>query len=216
MRMAITPRIHIVTISRSDFSWKRAAHLRQLLCCLVSFLLLCSIRALAHDHHAPPARIITDEQVGPWTISVWAQQHMDTGRFFVKVRPSSGTTVLDDLKVEIGVQPTDQSSTETFYAASREFPDGQYAAEAPFDTEKPWQIRVRLQSSRGVNETTTYIGASPPGSGQWQLLLYSLPFLSVGGLWLRVYQLRRGLKRSLALGKDIALSNAPPSGNRAI
>jgi hypothetical protein len=129
---------------------------------------------------------------------------MDTGRFFVKVRPSSGTTVStvpDDLKVEIGVQPVNQSSPETFYAASRELPDGQYAAEAPFDTEKSWQIRVRLQSSRGVNETTTYIGASPPGPGQWQLLLYSLPFISVGGLWLRVYRLRRGLKRSLALGE---------------
>src|SRR5215831_9576772 len=112
MRMAITPHIHIVTISHSDFSWKRAAHLGQFLY-LVSFLLLCSISALAHDHHAPPARIITDEQVGPWTISVWTQQHMDTGRFFVKVRPSSGTTVptvLDDLKVEIGIQPANQNS----------------------------------------------------------------------------------------------------------
>ncbi|HEY2364162.1 MAG TPA: hypothetical protein VGK36_23795 [Candidatus Angelobacter sp.] len=157
------------------------------------------MNALAHDHHAPPARIITDEQVGPWTISVWSQQHMDTGRFFVKVRPSSGTTVLDDLKVEIGVQPADQSSPETFYSANRESPDEQYEAEAPFDSEKSWQIRVRLQSSRGFNETTTYINASPPLSGQWQLLLYSLPFLSVIGLWLRVYQLRRGLKRSLAL-----------------
>lgn len=203
----------------SGFSRKRAAHLGQFLHCLMSFLLLCSISALAHEHHAPPVRIISDEQVGPWTISVWAQQHMDTGRFFVKVRPSSGTTVptaQDDLKVEIGVQPANQSSPETFYPANRESPDEQYAAEAPFDAEKSWQIRVRLQSSRGVNETTTYIGASPPGSGQWQLLLYSLPFLSVGGLWFRVYGLRRGLKRSLALGKANALSSASPSGNRAI
>ncbi|HEV8182047.1 MAG TPA: hypothetical protein VGQ61_06715, partial [Candidatus Angelobacter sp.] len=179
------------------------------------FSLLCSISAPAHDHHAPPVCIITDEQVGPWTISVWAQQHMDTGRFFVKVRPSSGTTVPDDLKVEIGVQPANQNSPEIFYAASRESQDEQYEAEAPFDIEKSWQIRVRLQSSRGVNETTTYIGASPPGSGQWQLLLYSLPFLSVGALWLRVYRLRRGLRRSLAMGRDIALSSAPSSGNRA-
>jgi hypothetical protein len=184
----------------------------------VSFSLLCSISALAHDHHAPPVRIITDEQVGPWTISVWAQQHMDTGRFFVQVRPSSGTTVPtlpDDLKVEIGVQPASLNSPEIFYAASRESQDEQYEAEAPFDIEKSWQIRVRLQSSHGVNETTTYIGAAPPGTGQWQFLLYSLPFLSMGGLWLRVYWLRRGLKRSLALGRDTALSSASPSGNRA-
>jgi hypothetical protein len=194
----------------------RAAHLRHFLCCLVSFLLLCSISADAHDHHGPPARIITDEQVGPWTISVWVQQHMDAGQFFVKVRPPSGTTVPDDLKVEIGVQPVSQNSPETFYPASRESPDGQYTAAAPFDTEKSWQIRVRLQSSRGVNETTTYIGASPPGSGQWQLLLYSLPFLSVGGLWLRVHRLRRGVKRSLALGRANALTSVPPSGNRPL
>jgi hypothetical protein len=199
MRMAITPGIHILSTMNSCFSRTRAAHLRQLLCCLVSFLLLCSISALAHDHHAPPARIITDEQVGPWTISVWAQQHMDTGRFFVKVRPSSGTTIPDDLKVEVGVQPANQNSPETFHAASPDSQEEQYTAEAPFDTEKSWQIRIRLQSSGGVNETTTYLGAAPPGSGTWQFLLYSFPFLSVGGLWLRVYWLRRGLKRSLML-----------------
>jgi hypothetical protein len=129
---------------------------------------------------------------------------MDTGLFFVKVRPSSGTTVPtvpDDLKVEIGVQPANQSSPETFYPASRESQDEQYIAEAPFDIEKSWQIKVRLQSSRGINETTTYINASPPLPGQWQFLLYSLPFLSVGGLWLRVYLLRRGLKRRWALAR---------------
>ena len=219
MRMAITPRIHIVTISRSGFSWTRAAHLGQLLCCLVSFLLLCSISALAQHHHAPPVRIITDEHVGPWTISVWAQQHMDIGIFFVKVHPSSGKAgpaVPDDLKVEIGIQPANQSSPETFYPASRDFQDKQYIAEAPFDAEKSWKITVRLQSSRGLNETTTYINASPPLAGQWQFLLYSLPFLSVGALWLRVYLLRRGLKRSLALGRDAALSSASPSGSKAI
>jgi hypothetical protein len=198
MRMAITPGIHILSTMNSCFSRTRAAHLRQLLCCLVSFLLLCSISTLAHDH-SPPIRIMTDEHVGPWTISAWAQQHMDTGKFFVHVRPSFGTTVPDDLKVEVGVQPANQNSPETFYAASRESQDEQYEAEAPFDMEKSWQIRVRLQSSRGVSETTTYIGAAPPGFGQWQLLLYSSPFLSVIGLWLRVYWFRRGLKRSLAL-----------------
>ena len=203
MRLDITPGIHILSMN-SGFLRKRAARLASLLCSLVSFLLLCSTSAFAQHHYAPPARIITDEQVGPWTISVWAQQHMDTGRFFVKVRPSSGTTIPDDLKVEIGVQPANQNSPETFYPASRETPEGQYAAEAPFDAEKSWQIRVRLQSSRGVNETTTYIGAAPPGFGQWQLLLYSLPFLSVGGLWLRVYRLRRGLKRNVALAREMA------------
>jgi hypothetical protein len=204
MRMAITPGIHILSMN-SWFLGKRAAHSGQLLC-LASFLLLCNMSALAHDHHAPPARIITDEQVGPWTISVWAQQHMDTGKFFVQVRPASGRTagttvptLPDDLKVEIGVQPANQNSPETFYPASRDSEDEQYEAEAPFDSEKSWQIRVRLQSSRGFNETTTYINASPPLSGQWQFLLYSFPFLSMGGLWLRVYWLRRGLKRSLAL-----------------
>ena len=208
MRMAITPGIHIMTRRGSGFSWKRAAHLAQLLCCLVSFLVVCSLSALAHDHHAPPVRIITDEQVGPWTISVWAQQHMDMEKFFVKARPASGTTpgttagttTPNDLKVEIGVQPATQNSPEVFYPASDESADGQYTAEAPLDAEKSWQIRIRLQSSLSVSETTTYLGAAPPGAGQWQLLLYSLPFLSVGGLWLRLYRLRRGVRRSLTVG----------------
>jgi hypothetical protein len=203
--MAITPGIHSLTIMMSFvFPRPPAARLRYFVCCFVNLLLLGSISAFAHDHHGPPARIITDEQVGPWTISVWAQQHMDMGRFFVQVRSSSGATVPDDLKVEIGVAPAGQNSPVTFYPASREpqsheTQDGQYTAEAPFDTEKSWQVTVRLKSSRGIYETTTYLGASPPGVGQWQLLLYSLPFLSVGGLWLRVYRLRRRARGSLAL-----------------
>ena len=196
--MAIAPGIHIVTM-HFVFARMGTAVRAQLFCGLVGSLLLFSPRALAHDHHGPPARIITDEQVGPWTISVWMQQHMDTGRFFVKVRSSSGTTVPDDLKVEIGVQPAGQNSPETFYPASSESADGQYRAELPFDTEQSWQVRVRLQGPRGVNEITTYIGPSAPGSGQWHLLLYSVPFLSVGGLWLRVYWLRRSIKRRLML-----------------
>ena len=198
MRMAIAPGIHIVTMY-FGFARMGTAVLAQLFCGLVSSLLLFSPNALAHDHHGPPARIITDEQVGPWTISAWIQQHMDSGRFFVKVRSSSGTTAPDDLKVEIGVQAADQNSPVTFYPASSESPDGQYSAELPFDTEQSWKVTVRLQSSRGVNEITTYIGPSAPGSGQWHLLLYSVPFLSVGGLWLRVYWLRRGVKRRLML-----------------
>ncbi len=197
MRMAITPGLHIVTMS-SGFARPRVANPLGFLCCLVGCLLLCDISALAHDHHGPPVRIITDEQVGPWTISVWAQQHMDTGKFFVKARPSSGTKIPDDLKVEVGVRPAGQSSPVTFYPASYASQDEQYTAEAPYDTEHSWEVRVRLASPRGVNETTTYIGAAPPGSGEWQLLLYSVPFLSVGGLWFRVHWLRRGIKRRLA------------------
>lgn len=208
MRVAIAPGLFIVTMQfgfpRFGFLKISTAGLAQLLCGLVSFVLLFSSSALAHDHHAPPVRIMTDAHAGPWTVSVWAQQHMDTGRFFVQVHPSSGTALpndlkINDLKVEVGVQPANQNSPMTFYPASRESPDGQYRAEAPFDTEQAGEVRVRLHSSRGVNEITTYLGTAPSGPGEWQLLLYSLPFLSVGGLWLRVYWLRRGVKRKLAL-----------------
>lgn len=171
---------------------------------LLSFVLLFSPSALAHDHHAPPVRIITDAHAGPWTVSVWAQQHMDTGRFFVQVHPSSGAALppdlkMNDLKVEIGVQPANQNSPMTFYPASPDSPDGQYRADLPFDTQQPGQVNVRLQSSHGVHEITAYLGTPPAGLGEWQLLLYSLPFLSVGGLWLRLYWLRRGLKSRLVL-----------------
>jgi len=213
MRMAIAPGIHILTMR---FGFPRFGSMKvsngvraHILCGMLSFLLLFSPRALAHDHHAPPVRIITDEQAGPWTVSVWAQQHMDTGRFFVQVHPSSGTMLppdlknhdlkMNDLKVEVGVQPANQNSLMTFYSASSDSPDGQYQADVPFDTQQAGQVKVRLQNSRGVNEITTYLGTAPAGSGEWQLLFYSLPFLSVGGQWLRVYWLRRGVKSRLAL-----------------
>src|ERR1700743_437523 len=119
MRVAITPGVHVLTMS-SGFPWMRVGHRAYFFCCLMSFLLVCSLSVQAHDHHGPPTRIMTDERVGPWTISVWVQQQMENGKIFVKVRPSSGTAVPDDLKVEIGVQPASQNSSVTFYRADRE------------------------------------------------------------------------------------------------
>ena len=165
-------------------------------------LALCGL-AGAHDHNGPPLRIINEQHVGPWMVSVWSHPHVGTGKFFVMVMPMAGGTLPEDLKVEIGIQPVSGRLPEKFYTAHPE-PSGdhkEYVTEVAFDSPpETWRVRVRLQSRQGGGEALTQVETSEPGPARWQLLLFLLPFVAVGFLWLRAMTRRRSL-RSAALEK---------------
>jgi hypothetical protein len=73
------------------------------------------------------------------------------------------------------------------YAAERVKSRGpvQYNAQAEFDRQELWRVRLVIQSSQGGGEATTQVEVTPPGFGRWDLLLYLLPFLLVAFLWFR-------------------------------
>jgi hypothetical protein len=147
-------------------------------------LLLIPITANAHD--GPPFPIIMDQHAGPWTISLWTDPDVGTGTFFVLVNGASGTAIPTDLNVEVAVQPVSGRLAEASYRAEREDLRGQvqYKALIPLDAEELWRVRVRLQSAQGSGEAIATVEATPPGLGRWDLLIYLLPFLAVGLLWL--------------------------------
>ena len=149
-------------------------------------LLLLLIPATASAHDGPPFPIIMDQNVGSWTISVWTDPDVGTGTFFVLVNGSSGSSIPDDLKVEVGVQPATGRLAEAVYPAQRENLRGQiqYKALVPLDAEELWRVRVRLQSAQTSGEAIATVEATPPGLGRWDLLIYLLPFLAIGLLWL--------------------------------
>lgn len=151
---------------------------------LVLLLLMIPTTVSAHD--GPPFPIIMDQSVGSWSISVWTDPDVGTGSFFVLVNGVSGSSIPDDLKVEVGVQPASGRLAEAFYRAEREDLRGQiqYKALVPLDAEELWRVRVRLQSSQSSGEAIATVEATPPGLGRWDLLIYLLPFLAIGLLWL--------------------------------
>ena len=153
---------------------------------IVFLVLLLGSVAVAHD--GPPFPIIVDQQVGPCIISVWTDPDIGQGSFFIITQGAPG-----DLTVQLAVQPASGRLPEATYSAVREDLRGQvqYKTMVNFDVQEQWRVRVKLSSSRGNGETMAFVEATPQGLGRWDLLLYLLPFLAIGFLWLRAFATKR-------------------------
>ncbi len=146
---------------------------------LVLVVLLVPTPTLAHD--GPPFAIIVDQQVGPYKISVWGDPDVGDGTFFIIPGPSAPA----DLKFEIGVQPVSGRLNEVTYSTERENlrDQVQYKGVVKFDAQEMWRVRVLMTSSQGSGEANFTVEATPPGYGRWDLLIYLVPFLAIGSLW---------------------------------
>jgi hypothetical protein len=186
----------------------------------VSVGLLAALLLMSHTpasaHNGPPFPIIENKKVGPCIVALWTHPDVGTGAFYVFVEPAPGATVPDDLKIRIGVQPVTGRLPETFYEAERVKSRGpvQYNAQAQFDRQELWRVRLVIQSSQGSGEATADVEVTPPGFGRWDLLLYLLPFLFVAFLWaLGISRIKRRKKARLRAGVEtpIAAQAAGPA-----
>jgi hypothetical protein len=165
------------------------------LLCVAMLTLVCAVNGLAHN--GPPFPIITDQRVGPFLVSLWTHPDLGTGTFFVLVDPPPGGSVPKDLKIQIGVQPATGRLPEAVYSAWLEDLRGQveYKAEAQFDQQENWKVRLTLASSLGGGELFSQVVPTPAGFGRWDLLLYLLPFLGVGFLWFTALSRKRRARK---------------------
>jgi hypothetical protein len=139
----------------------------------------------ASAHNGPPFPIIENKKLGPCIVALWTHPDVGIGAFYVFVEAAPGGRVPDDLKIQIGVQPLTGRLPEVLYPATRMKSRGQveYDAQADFDRQELWRVRLVVQSSQGGGEATTQVEVTPPGFGRWDLLLYLLPFLLLAFLW---------------------------------
>ncbi len=149
--------------------------------------------APAKAHDGPPFPIIEDQNVGPCIVSVWTDPDIGQGSFFVITQALPNGSLPDDLTVQVAVQPTSGRLPEATYTAERENLRGQvqYKALVNFDVQELWRVRVTLKSSQGNGETTATVEPTPDGLGRWDLLIYLLPFLAIGFIWLRAFLFKR-------------------------
>ena len=174
---------------------------------LLALLLVSPTPASAHN--GPPFPIIENKKVGPCIVALWAHPDVGTGAFYVFVEPAPGGTVPDDLKIKIGVQPITGRLPETFYEAIRVKSHGQvqFNAQAGFDRQELWRVRLVIQSSLGAGEATAQVEVTPPGFGRWDLLLYLLPFLMVAFLWFHgISRMKRRKNARLRDGAKMAIA----------
>jgi hypothetical protein len=175
---------------------------------LLLALLLVSPRP-ASAHNGPPFPIIENKKLGPCIVALWTHPDVGTGAFYVFVEPAPGATLPADLKIRIGVQPATGRLPERFYEAVRVKSRGpvEYNAQADFDRQELWRVRLVIQSSQGDGEATTQVEVTPPGFGRWDLLLYLLPFLIVAFLWFHgVSRMKRRKKARLQGGAEAAIA----------
>lgn len=160
--------------------------------CSLLLFLLGTVPAWAHQ--GPPFPILMDMPAGPYVASVWTDPDVGKGIFFVVLEPPEGQSLPDRTRVRIGLQPVSGRLPEAFYTAEAQS-TGQgtrYYAEVAFDRQEMWKVRVLLDGSKGSGELAAEVEATPDGTiGPIALLIYPLPFLAVGFLWLKAALHRR-------------------------
>jgi len=148
----------------------------------------------ARAHEGPPFPILVDRQVGPYIASVWTDPDIGKGTFFVVLEPPEGRSLPERTRVRIGVQPVSGRLAEAVYDAElQQGPQpGHYFTQVDFDRGEMWKVRVLLDGPAGGGELTTAVEATPNGTiGPVGLVLYPLPFLAMGFLWLKAALRRR-------------------------
>ena len=165
-------------------------------------LLLTALTALPlAAHEGPPFPILVDREVGPYRVSVWTDPDIGTGIFFVVLEPADGGEMPEPSRVEVGVRPVSGRLDEAVYAAEaqRVRHGARYYTEVAFDRGEMWHVRVRIDGPGGGGELHAEVEATPDGTiGPIGLVLYALPFLAVGFLWLKAYLRRREIDREAA------------------
>ena len=158
----------------------------------VALALLGSVQVWAHE--GPPYPVVVDKMVGPYKVSVWTDPDVGTGTFLIFPEAMPGQSIPADLQVDVAVQPESKRVVESsFHADRQDLSDrAQFKALVAFDAQEMWNVRVVFRSAQGGGETLVQVEATPPGYGRWDLLIYLLPFLAVGFLWLRVSLKKRG------------------------
>jgi hypothetical protein len=152
---------------------------------LVLFLLAWPATALAHV--GAPYPVLLEEAAGPYLVSALADPDVGTGTFYVLVTLASGEPSPAGTTVTASVEPDDGHQAQTDHPAVRE--DTRYGerfvAKVPFDAEGPWQVRLVIEGPAGEAEVAFPVRVTPSGIGWLATVACLLPFLVLGGLWLR-------------------------------
>ena len=158
----------------------------------MSGLLLALLAAMivpgeAWAHVGAPYPVLLEEPIGPYIASALADPDVGKGTFFIQTALSDGSSVPAPTVVTLWVKPEDGHSAERGYQAEREQTRyGQrFVAEIPFDAEGPWNVRLEISGPAGSGETRFPVRVTPSGIGWLASLACLLPFVVLGGLWLR-------------------------------
>lgn len=170
---------------------------------LVSLALLVLVAALtpvsAGAHDGPPFPIVSDRVAGNYRVSVWTDPDATDdgsagGQFWVILEATAqDARVPAGTRVSIAVAPADRAGSAVTGQASptREDPARQFGA-VVMGHEGPFRVHVAIDGPLGPATIEAAVDATydlrPPPI---MLVVYTIPFLIVGFLWLKLLLRRR-------------------------
>ncbi len=161
---------------------------------LLTLLLTPLLPHAAGAHAGPPFPILVDHRIGGWNVSLWTDPDIGTGVAFVILEAPEGRQPGPlPAAVRVGAQPVDGGLAEVSYTAEPRgrAEDRNYFTEVRFDHGGMWRLRVTLDGPDG-GSATAEVEATPDGVlGPSELLLYAMPFLAIGFLWIKAVLRRR-------------------------
>lgn len=175
-------------------NWNSGSWYRALLLCV---LLCLYVPPGSEAHEGPPFPIIVDHEIGPYLVSVWTDPDIGIGTFFIVFDPNpelQGELSTDISSVKVGVEPTSGRLEEAIYDATpqRARNGARYMAEVEFDQGEMWNVRVVIEGNGWEEELISEVEATPDGSiGPIAILIYALPFIGIGIIWIRAIMVRR-------------------------
>lgn len=168
--------------------------------CIYSIFIIVSLQDLGYAHNGPPFRVLTNQRVGPCILNVWTHANIGTSPIWIVVSPVPGETIPDDLEIEADVTSVDDRNHAKHYIFhhERQGAGEEYTSDVTLDYKGMWQIHFFLRSTRANGEYTVAVQATPHGFGRWDLLLYALPFIAIGSLWIIAFVQHNRRKKSLS------------------
>ena len=154
-------------------------------------------------HSGPPFPIVTSQIAGNYVVAIWTDPDATDdavagGQFWIVLQPRGGAAEIPaGTRVGVAIQATDRPGPELTAAAAPV--DGlvsrQFAA-LRMDHEGRFAVRVAVDGPLGRADVTTAVDATydlrPPPV---LFLVYLLPFVALGLLWVKLLRRRRALKR---------------------
>jgi hypothetical protein len=141
----------------------------------------------ARAHVGAPYPVLLEEPVGPYMASALADPDVGTGTFYILITLDTGQQVPANTAVTVWAEPEDGHLAEAGYEAERQQTryGERFVAKVPFDAEGPWQVRLVIDGSAGQGETLFPVKVTPSGTGWLATLACLVPFVLLGGLWLK-------------------------------
>lgn len=151
-------------------------------------------------HNGPPYPIVSNRVAGNYQVSLWADPDATDdgsadGRFWVAVNTAQrGAALPPDTEVKISIWPADRpASVRTAIASPVEHEPSRWFAGFAIDHEGRYGVKAAIEGPLGPAEVEAVLDAAYDQRPQpFTVLLFILPFLLIGFVWVKLILMRRG------------------------